>query len=52
MEYLKRFEEPFRVCYYEASCGYGPLHDRLSMTADEVLVAHPGHLRLIFHSKK
>ena len=51
MEYLKRFEEPFRVCY-EASCGYGPLHDRLSMTADEVLVAHPGHLRLSFRSKK
>ena len=51
VECLKRFEEPFRVCY-DASCGYGPLHDRLSMTANVVLVAHPSHLQLSFRSKK
>src|SRR5256885_527942 len=39
------------VCY-EASCGYGPLHDALSPLAGHVAVAHPGALRLIFKCKK
>jgi transposase len=39
------------VCY-EASCGYGPLHDALAPLAGHVAVAHPGALRLIFKSKK
>lgn len=41
----------FAVCY-EASTGYGWLHDQLAKIADQVLVAHPGHLRLIFRSKQ
>lgn len=42
---------PFSVCY-EASCGYGHLHDRLSKSAARVVVAHPAHLRLIYRSKR
>ena len=51
LDFLKRLEQPFRVCY-EASCGYGHLYDRLAAVARHVLVAHPGHLRLIFRAKK
>lgn len=47
---LGRLSEPFQVCF-EASCGYGPLHDALARIARRVVVAHPGHLRLIFRSK-
>lgn len=39
------------VCF-EASCGYGYWHDQLRREAKRVVVAHPGHLRLIFRSKK
>ena len=42
---------PFAICY-EASCGYGHLHDQFSQRAERVAVAHPGQLRLIFRSKK
>jgi transposase len=44
---------PFRVCY-EASCGYGYLHEKFSsaLGAASVQVAHPGQLRLIYRSKK
>jgi len=42
---------PFAVCF-EASTGYGYLYERLSRIAKRVVVAHPGHLRLIFRSKK
>ena len=42
---------PFSVCF-EASCGYGYLHERLSALAGHVAVAHPGKLRLIFRSKR
>lgn len=48
---LGKITEPFAVCY-EASCGYGALHDRLARLAARVVVAHPGELRLIFRSKK
>src|SRR5688500_15167080 len=37
---------PFSVCF-EASCGYGYLHERLSALAEHVAVAHPGKLRLV-----
>jgi len=47
---LAKIGRPFQVCY-EASCGYGVLHDRLSRLAQRVVVAHPGQLRLIFRSK-
>jgi len=47
----KEVPKPFAICF-EASCGYGHLHDRLSKLAQRVEVAHPGQLRLIFKSKK
>lgn len=48
---LEKLNEPFQVCF-EASCGSGTLHDLLGPIATRVVVAHPGHLRLIFRSKK
>lgn len=48
------FEEiprPFSICF-EASCGYGFLHDQLSNKASRVVVAHPGEIRLIYRAKK
>jgi transposase len=42
---------PMAICY-EASCGYGYLHEKFSKLSDRVTVAHPGQLRLIFRSKK
>lgn len=42
---------PFSICY-EASTGYGYLFKHLSAMAATVRVAHPGHLRLIFRSKR
>ena len=42
---------PFAICY-EASCGYGYLHEQLGKRAARVVVAHPGQLRLIFRSKR
>ena len=48
---LRRIQGPMSVCY-EASCGYGYLHDRIAPLAASVAVAHPGQLRLIFRSKK
>ena len=50
LEVLRSREEPFQVCF-EASCGYGPLHDALRQISQRVLVAHPGQLRLIFRSR-
>ena len=47
----KQVPTPFKICF-EASCGYGHLHDRLSRLALRVEVAHPGRLRLIFKSKR
>lgn len=49
--WLARWKEPFAVCF-EASCGYGPLYDALAQIAERVVMAHPGHLRLIFRSKR
>src|SRR5690242_1469033 len=39
------------VCY-EASLGYGALHDKLAAFCARVVVAHPGRLRLIFRAKR
>lgn len=44
-------QEPFSVAF-EASCGYGYLHDELAKLARHVVVAHPGQVRLIFRSKR
>jgi len=51
IEFLEQLSHPFAICY-EASCGYGALHDRLCRLAKRVVVAHPGHLRLIFRAKR
>jgi transposase len=48
---LRTIKEPFSVTY-EASTGYGHVFDELSKVARTVRVAHPGHLRLIFRSKR
>ncbi len=47
----KEVPRPFAVCF-EASNGYGFLHRQLSKMAARVSVAHPGHLRLIFKSRR
>jgi transposase len=49
--FLAKQPGPRQICY-EASLGYGVLYDRLNAIAKRVLVAHPGHLRLIFRSKR
>lgn len=51
METIDTLPRPFSICF-EASCGYGYLHEQLSRRAESVQVAHPGQLRLIFRSKK
>jgi transposase len=48
---LTSLGQPLSICY-EASCGYGRWHEILSRVAARVVVAHPGHLRLIFRSKR
>ena len=50
LETLRQAGRPLAVCF-EASCGYGHLHDHLAGIAQRVVVAHPGQLRLIFRSK-
>lgn len=54
--WVASLKKPARVCY-EASLGYGELHDALSEvmvkgSPTHVQVAHPGHLRAIFRSRK
>ena len=51
LDTLRSIKEPFAVCY-EASCGYGHLHDLFGKRAKRVVVAHPGQLRLIFRTKR
>src|SRR4029079_5659052 len=48
---LGKIKERFAICY-EASCGYGYLHDQFRQIASRVVVAHPGETRLIFKSKR
>lgn len=51
--FVKSLERSFQLVF-EASCGYGPLHDALAKLpgARRIVVAHPGRLRLIFRSKR
>jgi len=49
--FLDSLPAELHVCY-EASNGYGYLYDNISKRAKSVQVAHPGHCRLIFRSKK
>lgn len=51
LDELKKLSGQLSVCY-EASSGYGYLYEQLKKITVSVLVAHPGHLRLIFRSKK
>lgn len=51
VDYLKSLKDDLSVCF-EASVGYGPLYDALLGFCRTVRVAHPGHLRLIFRSKR
>ena len=46
-----RSRRTLSVCF-EASTGYGALYERLQDVAERVVVAHPGHLRLIYRSKR
>jgi len=48
---IRHIARPFKICY-EASCGYGWLHDQLARYAKQVVVAHPGKVRLIFTAKR
>jgi transposase len=48
---LRALKQPFKVVF-EASCGYGPLYDTLRGLAEQVLMAHPGRVRLIFRSAR
>lgn len=48
---LKKIGKPFSITF-EASTGYGHVYDELARIAHTVRVAHPGHLRLIFRSKR
>jgi len=48
---VRRIKRPFAICF-EATCGYGYLHDELRKMARRMVVAHPGQLRLIFRSKR
>jgi len=46
IEELAKVPKPFAVCY-EASCGYGYLHEQFSKLAQQVKVAHAGGLSWI-----
>jgi transposase len=52
-EELSKIKHSFRICF-EASTGYGAVYDGLSRLkyAKQVIVAHPGKTRLIFHCKR
>jgi transposase len=49
--WVRGLGRPARACY-EASLGYGMLHDALTAAGVETQVAHPAHLRSIWQSKK
>jgi len=51
LDRLATIKGKWTVCF-EASCGYAYLHRELSRMARQVVVAHPGQLRLIFRSKR
>lgn len=48
---LRDLGRPFQACF-EASTGYGLLHDTLAPLATRIVVAHPGQVRLIFRAKR
>jgi transposase len=50
-EELAKVPGPLEVVF-EATGGYGPLHEKLSQVARRVVMAHPASLRLIWGSKR
>jgi len=50
-EELSRLDQPVEVVF-EATGGYGPLHEKLSQVARRVVMAHPAALALIWKSKR
>lgn len=51
VRYLASLGKPVVVAF-EASVGYGAIHDALAGCCRRVVVAHPGRLRLIFNTKR
>ena len=51
MGQLRKDFGPLKVCY-EASCGYGWMHEQLTAMGCKVQVAHPGKVRMIFRAKR
>ena len=51
MEWLDRLPRSMQICF-EASTGYGNFYESFLGLAQRVVVAHPGHLRLIFRCKR
>lgn len=51
VEALARLDQPLEVVF-EATGGYGPLHEQLSKVARRVVMAHPAGLALIWKSKR
>jgi transposase len=51
MRQLRKDLGPVKVCY-EASCGYGWVHEQLTAMGCKVQVAHPGKVRMIFRAKR
>ncbi len=51
LDTLRTLREPFKVCF-EASTNYGWMADELRRMTDQIYVAHPGRLRLIFKSRR
>jgi transposase len=49
--FLGTLPKPWKVCF-EASCGYGHVYDRLKDMAQEIVVGHPGGMRLIYRTKR
>jgi transposase len=47
----EKYGPQLRICY-EASTGAGWLHDELAAPGRQVLVAHPGKVRMIFRAKR
>jgi transposase len=50
-EELAKLDEPLAVVF-EATGGYGPVHQALSRVARRVVMAHPASLRLIWATKR
>lgn len=48
---IQKIKGPKQICY-EATSGYDYLYKALRSHCESIKVAHPGHLRLIFRSKK